>query len=76
MSTIKIGKVKFTRTLKTVEGNPGEDYKFIERLGEGYFVMTWKMMNRSFGVVWKAVHRETGEEVAIKQVRVFKGVEC
>lgn len=35
--------------------NIKDDYKFTKKLGEG-----------SFGVVRKAVHKQTGEEVAIK----------
>ena len=37
--------------------DPSSKYKLLEQVGNG-----------SFGVVYKAVHKETGEVVAIKEV--------
>lgn len=43
----------------TTNKNPEEDFQCLDKLGEG-----------SFGSVWKALHRTTGQIVAIKRVPV------
>eukprot|EP01129_Flabellula_baltica_P007091 TRINITY_DN2728_c0_g1_i7.p1 TRINITY_DN2728_c0_g1~~TRINITY_DN2728_c0_g1_i7.p1 ORF type:complete len:561 (-),score=138.61 TRINITY_DN2728_c0_g1_i7:306-1988(-) len=57
--TIKIGDVDIKRHLSAYERDPGIDFMFIEKLGEG-----------SFGIVWKAINRENNQVFAIKAISV------
>ena len=46
-----------------------ENYKILNKIGEGYGIYIYIYMNRTYGLVFKAIQKETEEIVAIKQFK-------
>jgi serine/threonine kinase 3 len=54
-----ISKLKLSEGVNIVQDNPCKYFTFHEKLGEG-----------SYGKVWRSKNRDTGEEIAIKQIKI------